>query len=279
VSAAIRSRVVFAEGEEEQVIRAAVSYVNQRLGTASCSAARTRSRNREEAGIDHRPPRHRLVNARVSRSGNEDYTEFLYAPLQRKGYLHRDCQRLINNDRNHFGAMHGCARRCRRHGDRHHPELLDRASDTVRRCRRRQAGPPGDRRFAVLAAGAPCSSPTRPSSTCRIRKNWPTSPRKPPAWPASSATSRASPCSPIPPSVIRRRTLRAGSEAVKILDKRRVDFEYDGEMAADVALNMDKMMAQYPFCRLSGRPTFWSCRHSTRPRSRPRCCRNSAAQP
>ena len=40
-------------------------------------------------------------------------------------------------------------------------------------------------------------------------------------------------------------------EAVRILDKRRVDFEYDGEMAADVALNVD-LMKQYPFCRLSG---------------------------
>ena len=40
-------------------------------------------------------------------------------------------------------------------------------------------------------------------------------------------------------------------EAVRILDKRRVDFEYDGEMAADVALNPHRM-EQYPFCRLSG---------------------------
>ena len=40
-------------------------------------------------------------------------------------------------------------------------------------------------------------------------------------------------------------------EAVKILDKRRVDFEYDGEMAADVALNT-AVMQRYPFCRLSG---------------------------
>jgi len=39
-------------------------------------------------------------------------------------------------------------------------------------------------------------------------------------------------------------------DAVKILDQRRVDFEYDGEMAADVALNKE-LMAQYPFCRLS----------------------------
>ena len=39
---------------------------------------------------------------------------------------------------------------------------------------------------------------------------------------------------------------------MKILDGRRVDFEYDGEMAADVALNRDLMAAQYPFCRLTG---------------------------
>ncbi len=38
--------------------------------------------------------------------------------------------------------------------------------------------------------------------------------------------------------------------AVRILDQRRVDFEYDGEMAADVALNPE-LMAAYPFCRLS----------------------------
>ena len=40
-------------------------------------------------------------------------------------------------------------------------------------------------------------------------------------------------------------------DAVEILDQRRVDFEYDGEMSADVALNA-KLMAAYPFCRLSG---------------------------
>ncbi len=58
-------------------------------------------------------------------------------------------------------------------------------------------------------------------------------------------------------------------EAVKILDKRRVDFEYDGEMAADVALNR-KVMEQYPFCRLSGpanvlvMPAFHSASISTK---------------
>jgi malate dehydrogenase (oxaloacetate-decarboxylating)(NADP+) len=41
-------------------------------------------------------------------------------------------------------------------------------------------------------------------------------------------------------------------EAVEILDSRKVDFEYDGEMAADVALNPELMAKHYPFCRLSG---------------------------
>jgi len=58
-------------------------------------------------------------------------------------------------------------------------------------------------------------------------------------------------------------------EAVRILDRRRVDFEYDGDMAADIALNME-LMATYPFCRLSGpanvliMPAFHSASISTK---------------
>jgi malate dehydrogenase (oxaloacetate-decarboxylating)(NADP+) len=58
-------------------------------------------------------------------------------------------------------------------------------------------------------------------------------------------------------------------EAVRLLDRQRVDFEYDGEMAADVALNMELREA-YPFCRLSGpanvliMPAFHSASISTK---------------
>ena len=58
-------------------------------------------------------------------------------------------------------------------------------------------------------------------------------------------------------------------KAVRILDTKRVDFEYDGEMAADVALNPE-LMAPYPFCRLSGpanvlvMPAFHSAAISTK---------------
>jgi malate dehydrogenase (oxaloacetate-decarboxylating)(NADP+) len=41
-------------------------------------------------------------------------------------------------------------------------------------------------------------------------------------------------------------------EAVKLLDQRQVDFEYDGEMSADVALDPALRAHLYPFCRLTG---------------------------
>jgi malate dehydrogenase (oxaloacetate-decarboxylating)(NADP+) len=59
-------------------------------------------------------------------------------------------------------------------------------------------------------------------------------------------------------------------EAVRILDRMRVDFEYDGEMAADVALNRELMTSTYPFCRLTGpanvlvMPAFHSASISTK---------------
>jgi malate dehydrogenase (oxaloacetate-decarboxylating)(NADP+) len=58
-------------------------------------------------------------------------------------------------------------------------------------------------------------------------------------------------------------------EPVQLLDAMHVDFEYDGEMAADVALNRD-LMAQFPFCRLTGpanvliMPAFHSASISTK---------------
>src|SRR5690606_14149754 len=96
-------RVVFAEGEEEQVIRAAVSFVNNKLGTAILIGREETVRGAaERAGIDL-PAGIEIHNARLSRR-NVDYTDYLYARLQRKGFLLRDCQRLVNSDRNHFGA-------------------------------------------------------------------------------------------------------------------------------------------------------------------------------
>ena len=96
-------RVVFAEGEEEQVIRAAASFVHQGLGTALLVGREDRVRqSADENGIELGEGIE-IVNARLS-TRNTAYMNFLYERLQRRGYLMRDCQRLVNQDRNHFAA-------------------------------------------------------------------------------------------------------------------------------------------------------------------------------
>src|SRR5687767_1184429 len=98
-------RVVFAEGEEEQVIRAALSFVNQGLGKAILVGGEDRIHETAvQAGIELEGREGiEIHNARLS-NRNATYAQFLYERLQRKGYLFRDCQRMINQDRNTFAA-------------------------------------------------------------------------------------------------------------------------------------------------------------------------------
>ncbi len=97
-------RVVFAEGEEEQVIRAATSYVNQGLGSAILVGREERvAEVAERIGVELDDKLIEIHNARISHR-NGAYAQMLYERLQRKGFLFRDCQRIINNDRNHYAA-------------------------------------------------------------------------------------------------------------------------------------------------------------------------------
>jgi malate dehydrogenase (oxaloacetate-decarboxylating)(NADP+) len=244
-------RVVFAEAEEEQVMRAAVAYVNQQLGTAILVGREDIIQSTaEKAGIDLARPGIELINARTSKR-REAYTDYLYARLQRKGYLHRDAQRLINTDRNHFAACMvalGDADAMVTGTTRNYSTALE----EVRRC---IDAKPGHRVIGVSLA------------LCRGRNvlvadtavhDMPSSEEL--ADIAMEAASLARKLGYEPrvamlaystfghPEGERSERVR---EAVKILDRRPVDFQYDGEMAADVALN-PKIMEQYPFCRLKG---------------------------
>src|SRR5256884_1337961 len=96
-------RVVFAEGEEEQVIRAAAAFVEQGLGTALLVGRENRVKETAaNAGIELEDGIS-IVNARLSRR-NSEYAAYLYERLQRRAYLIRDCQRMVNQDRNTFAA-------------------------------------------------------------------------------------------------------------------------------------------------------------------------------
>src|SRR5580700_10770388 len=96
-------RAVFAEGEEEQVIRAAASFVQQGLGSAMLVGREPRVRETAQAAGVELGQGIEVINAALS-SRNGAYAAYLYERLQRHGYLQRDCQRLINTDRNHFAS-------------------------------------------------------------------------------------------------------------------------------------------------------------------------------
>jgi malate dehydrogenase (oxaloacetate-decarboxylating)(NADP+) len=110
ITEAVRSapnrRVVFAEGEEASVIRAAYAFSSQGLGTPILVGREDLIRaNALELGLDAAEFSVEVVNARSSQR-NSAYVDHLYGRLQRDGYLKRDVQRLINQDRNSFaGAM------------------------------------------------------------------------------------------------------------------------------------------------------------------------------
>jgi malate dehydrogenase (oxaloacetate-decarboxylating)(NADP+) len=243
-------RVVFAEGEEEQVIRAAVSFVNQGLGTAILVGREERiSEVAAFAGIDIEGRGIEIHNARLSQR-NTAYAQYLYERLQRKGFLFRDCQRMINQDRNHFGAAMvalGDADAMVTGATRNYSVALADVRNVI-------DPKPGHRMIGVsliLARGrtvlvADTAITEMPSAAeiadiaveaAGVARRLGYEPRV--AMLAFSTFGH--PAGERSAKVI---------EAVKILDQRRVDFEYDGEMAADVALNKE-LMAQYPFCRLS----------------------------
>ncbi|MEM1047028.1 MAG: NADP-dependent malic enzyme [Pseudomonadota bacterium] len=261
-------RVVFAEGEEETVIRAASSFVAQRLGHAILIGREHQIRETAKAaGIEIRDGM-TILNARLS-DKTVEYAQFLFARLQRKGFLLRDCQRLINTDRNHFGATMVAV------GDADAMVSgVTRNYSVVLQDVQRVIDPkPGHEVIGVSMALAPgrtvlvadTAVHDMPSSqelaniaveAAHVARKLGFEPRV--AMLAYATFGH-------PPGERAERV----QEAVRILDGRRVDFEYDGEMAADVALNMD-IMAQYPFCRLSGpanvlvMPAFHSASISTK---------------
>jgi malate dehydrogenase (oxaloacetate-decarboxylating)(NADP+) len=261
-------RVVFAEGEEEQVIRAAASFVQQGLGTALLVGREDRVRaSAAQLGVEL-GGNIEIINAALSQR-NATYAAYLYERLQRRGYLLRDCHRMINQDRNHFASCMvalGDADAMVTGVTRNFSVALQ----DVRRCIDPK---PGHRvmgislvlsrgRTVLVADTAVAEMPDAEAladiavEAAGVARRFGYEPRI--ALLAFSTFGH-------PPGE------RAAhvQKAVQLLDQRRVDFEYDGDMAADVALDMELREA-YPFCRLSGpanvliMPAFHSASISTK---------------
>ena len=108
ISGAVQSaplkRIVFAEGEEAPVIRAAMAFQGQGLGHAVLVGREDLVReNMILAGIDPDTANLEVINARVSKH-NQEFIDYLYRRLQRHGSLARDVRRMVDQDRNVFAA-------------------------------------------------------------------------------------------------------------------------------------------------------------------------------
>jgi len=256
ISGAVQSappkRIVFAEGEEPSVIRAAYAFQSQGLGKAILVGREELvQENMRLAGLDPADVELEIVNARVSRH-NPEFSDFLYGRLSRKGYLKRDVQRLINQDRNSFGASmvalgyaDGMVTGVTRSFDQALDEVL-RVIDPA----------PGGRVMGmsiVLAKGqtifiADTNVTEMPEAqelveiACEAARTV----RKLGFQPRLAFMSYSSFGNPMGQRSAKVR------EAVEILDRTSgIDFEYEGEMPPELALD-PHARENYPFMRLSG---------------------------
>lgn len=245
-------RVVFAEGEEEKVIRAAIAFRNAGYGTPVLVGREDRIAAVTNAIGIPLPDGIEIQNARLSDSTRR-YAEFLYEKRQRDGFLQRDCQRLVNQDRNVFAACMvatGEADAVVTGTTRSYSAALEgismaidpvpgRVAFGVSIIISRQAG-------TVLVADTAIHERPDAATLAGIARGSAAAARRlgmEPRVAFLSFSTFGDPRGTIPGSI---------REAVKLLAERGADFEFDGEMAADVALDPALRAALYPFCRLTG---------------------------
>ena len=246
-----QARMIFAEGDDPRVLRAAVNYQRSGLGKALVVGRASDVKAKlEEAGLADAVRELEVVNA-ANTPHLETYKSFLYDRLQRKGFDRSDIHRLASRDRHVFSALmlaHG-------HGDglvtgvtRKSAHILERINHVF------------DADAAHGAAGI----------TAIIHKGkivfiadtlvheWPDENDLATIAERAAVVARDMGLEPRVAFVsfstfgypISERAEKMHL-APKVLDERGVDFEYEGEMTVDVALNAESQK-QYPFSRLTG---------------------------
>jgi malate dehydrogenase (oxaloacetate-decarboxylating)(NADP+) len=252
---AVRSnpqRVVFAEGESERVIRAAVAYRNAGLGEPILIGREEVVRRRiEELGLGAMDDL-TIHNAALSED-REKYIDFLYARHQRQGRMYRDCARDVNQNRNVFAACmvaHGAADAMVTGLTRRYFTCFDDVSRVIDPV-------PGEQLFGLamhvlrnrtlFIADASIHARPEPDVMVAIARQAAAKARQMGTEPRVAFLSYSNFGNPSVDLTERSR------EAVRLLDEMGdADFEYEGEMTPDIALDPDMRERYYPFARLSG---------------------------
>jgi malate dehydrogenase (oxaloacetate-decarboxylating)(NADP+) len=244
-----QKRVIFAEGEEESMLRAAIDFKNNGLGTPVLIGSSEKiAQQLKDLGLTL--DKSIEIHNSKDEKQRQKYTDHVYKRLQRKGFLKRDCDRLIRTNRIVFGSCMvdlGDA-------DAMVTGVTRTFSDTLENIKYVVDERPGEIIFGLtivvtkkgtvfIADTNVHEYPTAENladiaiSSSRVAKTLGFTPRV--AFLAHSTFGK--------PMSERSIHLR---EARDILEKRKVDFEFEGEMQPDVALN-PKFKTIYPFSKLS----------------------------
>jgi malate dehydrogenase (oxaloacetate-decarboxylating)(NADP+) len=241
-------RVIFAEGEEEVVLRAAIAFKEGGYGTPVLVGRESVHAQLQKLGAN--PEDFELHNS-VNSPLVPRMVEFLYQRLQRRGYLRRDIERIVNRDRNIFGALLlqlGEA-------DAMITGVTRTYAETMRQVKRVIDYEEGRTAFGihvlvgqshtVFIADTTVNERPNAEELAAIAEGTAQVARRMGHEPRVAFLSYSNFGNP------EGRWLDNVRGAIKLLDERETQFEYEGEMSPDVALN-PRQMAKYPFARLSG---------------------------
>lgn len=249
-------KVIFAEGEQPEIIRVASMWRDNSYGKPILIGKKDIIlQNMQEANIE--PKGIEIYNAAISDENNK-YVDYLYKKLQREGVLRSDCVRMINHDRNIFASsMLACG-----YGDalitgftRGYRKSLTDVWKVIKNKKDKTLlgfSMVISKGKTIFIADTACSELSSSEQLVKIAIQTSKKVREMGYEPRVAFLSFSN-----FGSALKTESQRVKG-AVELMDEMKVDFEYDGEMTADVALNMDKM-ARYPFSRLTAPANILIC--------------------
>lgn len=242
-------RVLFAEGEERNVLRAAIAFKEGGLGTPVLVGREDVHDRLRELGVDD-PSGYEVLNSRNSPLVGRA-VDYLYERLQRRGFLRREIERMVNQDRNYFAA----AMLALGEADAMITGTTRPFSQSLRQVQlvvgEEETTPFGinivvaQNRTILIADTAVTERPDAQQLAAIAIRSAAFARRmgQEPRVAFTSYTTFGN-----PPGAY----VGALREAVAHLDTLDTDFEYEGEMSPDVALDHDMQKRFYPFTRLTG---------------------------
>ena len=229
-------RVIFAEGEDENMLKAAIEFGRNKLGTPILIGAEKRIKEQlKNIGLDENY-KIKIVNS-TDKEKREKYVKHLYKKLQREGQLERDVDRLVRNDRIAWGAsMIAC-----KDADAMVTGNIRHYAASIEKLKKVTEPRPGEEIFGmtmitlggktILVADTNVQDFPSPERLVKVSKSCVRVARLFGFDPKVAFLSHSTFGKPIS------KNTKHVRDAIELLRNEKVDFDFDGEMQPDVALN------------------------------------------